>query len=249
MNNDMQKIRSLLIGLTVIGAAAVSAGAQSLTITNGMTLWLKADALTGLTNGQTVAAWADSSPNGYNATQANPAMQPAFVTNGLGGKPVVQFAGDNLETPTIAALTDLTVFLVARSADINDRYALQFGHDTRAVIEGFGTNAWRWFNSPAIVTLAPMSTTTYQTIWTTNGTSYAGVWHIGADGGVTAPFAGGIAEVLVFNRVLSSSEVVAVGGYFEQKYGVDALPEPTTASLFGLGAVLILVRTVSRGRE
>ena len=244
MNHHIQRIYLLLIGLAAFAAAGM-AHAQTLTITNGLTLWLKADAITGLTNGQAVSAWNDSSTNGYNATQTNETRQPVYVTNGVAGKPVVNFAGDILETPSIGALANLSVFMVARSADLGNRYALQFGSDTRAVIQGFGPSDWRWFNTPATVTLQPMSTTIFQTIWTTNGASSAGAWRVGADADVTAPFAGSIAEVLVYDHVLAPSEVVTVGGYFEQKYGVEAIPEPTTMSLLGFGAAIVLRRIFS----
>jgi Concanavalin A-like lectin/glucanases superfamily len=53
-----------------------------------LSLWLKADAITGLTNGQGVATWTDQSPSGNNATQATSANRPVYTTglqNGLPG--------------------------------------------------------------------------------------------------------------------------------------------------------------------
>ncbi len=227
--------------LFLLGGAL--ANGQTLNVTNGLTLWLKADALTGLTNGQSVATWNDSSTNGNDATQGSGSMQPTYVSNGLAGLPVLSFSGDNLVTPSIAALSSLSVFMVARSADLGDRYALQFGHDTRAVIEGYGSGNWRWFNTPSIVTLQPMSTAIFQTIWTTNGASSAGAWHIGADASVTAPFSGSIAEVIVYDHALSAAESQDVAGYLNAKW---AIPEPSSVALLALGGLLAL-RGISRG--
>ncbi|HEV2694807.1 MAG TPA: lamin tail domain-containing protein [Verrucomicrobiae bacterium] len=54
-------------------------------------VWLKADAITGITSGSTLQAWVDSSGNGYHATNGVAAQRPTYVTNAMGGKPVVRF--------------------------------------------------------------------------------------------------------------------------------------------------------------
>ena len=43
--------------------------------TNNLKLWLKADALTGFTNGNSVGTWNDSSGNGIVLTQGTAAAQ------------------------------------------------------------------------------------------------------------------------------------------------------------------------------
>ena len=42
----------------------------------GLALWLKADAITGLADGDPVASWADSSGNSHTATQATSGSRP-----------------------------------------------------------------------------------------------------------------------------------------------------------------------------
>jgi hypothetical protein len=59
----------------------------------GLSLWLKADAITGLADGAAVTTWTDSSPSGYNVTQANAAMRPLYKTNVQNGLPGVRFDG------------------------------------------------------------------------------------------------------------------------------------------------------------
>ena len=56
-------------------------------------LWLKADAITGLSDGAAVATWPDSSGLTNNATQPSAPYQPQFVTNGVNGLPVMRFDG------------------------------------------------------------------------------------------------------------------------------------------------------------
>ena len=62
---------------------------------SALTVWLKADALTGLTGGSPVSVWSDASGNGYNAIQTLGTNQPVYVTNAMNGMPVVRFNATN----------------------------------------------------------------------------------------------------------------------------------------------------------
>ena len=53
-------------------------------------LWLRADAITGLTDGSPVATWPDSSGHGRDAIQGTPTAQPAYKINVQNGRPVVR---------------------------------------------------------------------------------------------------------------------------------------------------------------
>lgn len=78
--------------------------------------WFKADAITGLSDGNLVTTWADSSGNSRDATQSTATNQPSYQTNEINGLPVVRFDGvDNFFTlPTMAALTAAEYFIVVR---------------------------------------------------------------------------------------------------------------------------------------
>ncbi len=58
----------------------------------GLKLWLKADAITGLSDGGLVSAWSDSSGNGLNLSQSGTA-QPVYKANIINGKPAIRFDG------------------------------------------------------------------------------------------------------------------------------------------------------------
>jgi hypothetical protein len=58
-------------------------------------VWFKADAITGVTNGGALAAWTDSTGNGYNATQGTLSQEPTYVTNAMNSLPVVRFNTTN----------------------------------------------------------------------------------------------------------------------------------------------------------
>lgn len=60
----------------------------------GNILWLRADL--GITlNGSNVSAWADQSSSDADYTQGTAANQPAYITDGWSGQPVVRFDGTN----------------------------------------------------------------------------------------------------------------------------------------------------------
>ena len=63
--------------------------------------WYKADAITGLSDGDAVDSWVDSSGNGNTLTQSTSGAKPSYETNELNSLPVVRFdkdasPGDNL---------------------------------------------------------------------------------------------------------------------------------------------------------
>ena len=66
------------------------------------TVWLKADAIAGLTNGAAISTWPDVTGNGYHATQGGAGQQPTYVTNALNGLPVVRFNAANSTCLTLA---------------------------------------------------------------------------------------------------------------------------------------------------
>lgn len=82
-----------------------------------LVLWLKADAIAGLSDGQSVATWLDSSGKGNHVSEA--VNQPTYVagsSSGLAGPPVVRFDGvnDRLANAALNPAMPLTVFGVVR---------------------------------------------------------------------------------------------------------------------------------------
>lgn len=101
---------------------------QALTMpSTGLKLWLKADAITNLVDGNSVSNWPDSSGKGYNAANAG-ALCPTFRTGVLNGKPVVRFDGidDYLWNNTFSpGGNDVSVFVVVRT---NGAYGGSYGN-------------------------------------------------------------------------------------------------------------------------
>jgi Concanavalin A-like lectin/glucanases superfamily/Glycosyl hydrolases family 2, sugar binding domain/Glycosyl hydrolases family 2/Glycosyl hydrolases family 2, TIM barrel domain len=86
-----------------------------------LAVWFKADAITGLADGQGVETWEDSSGNGYDATQAVSGQQPAYVAGAINGLPAVRFnsAGQHYMAFNRPVQGDFTMIIVYDSSQNN----------------------------------------------------------------------------------------------------------------------------------
>lgn len=81
----------------------------------GCLVWLDASRIVGLSDGDPVATWVDSSGNSKDATQATGTKQPSYQTNEKNSLPVVRFdGGDGLATPNIT-IGPRTIFAVYKA--------------------------------------------------------------------------------------------------------------------------------------
>lgn len=82
----------------------------------GLQVWLKADAITGLSDNDPVTTWEDSSSANHDATQATGGNKPTYQTNELNSLPVVRFDGtdDYLRTGSFTLALPTTVFVVSK---------------------------------------------------------------------------------------------------------------------------------------
>ncbi len=113
---------------------AVFAAKPALPVTNGLGMWVAADAIGIVADGQPVGSWQDLSGNGRHAEQPVAGQQPSFttgVTNILNGHGAVRFDGVDDILPfdgTFLAGTDYTVFIVeGRRSSKNGNYLLAGG--------------------------------------------------------------------------------------------------------------------------
>src|SRR5687768_16455501 len=89
---------------------------------NNLALWVRADAGVTADASGAVSLWEDQSPNGFDATQTDPAAMPVLVTNAVNAKPVLRFDGgaDFLDVASAAGLDiigDIASFAVIRVDD------------------------------------------------------------------------------------------------------------------------------------
>ena len=100
-------------------------------------LWLSAEAMYNVTNGQKIAAWEDLSGNGRRVTQGTAAYQPVYVEGAFNGLPALRFdAGDDrLSRGDALGFTGdpaITVFFVAKGPDEDENRFFQIGDSAGA---------------------------------------------------------------------------------------------------------------------
>src|SRR3989344_3684763 len=86
---------------------------------SGLVMWLKADAITGLSDGNSVTTWTDSSSAGHSVTEPTAIYKPVYKSDAaslLNGKPVVRFDGNDHLYGGVLGATDVTVIAVAGRA-------------------------------------------------------------------------------------------------------------------------------------
>jgi len=139
------------VSLVALCLARGSGEAQTLTVTNNLVLWLKADTLS-LSEGQAVSAWADSSGSGNHTSQGTLSNQPVFHASLFNGLPGVTFDGtsDWLGLTRVSLPGGLSYMAVFRttSTDSTRGYDLNapltlIGDHTGNIQNGFGVGAGR----------------------------------------------------------------------------------------------------------
>ncbi|MEM7393017.1 MAG: hypothetical protein AAF492_11790, partial [Verrucomicrobiota bacterium] len=241
----MQIVRFLFV-FTLFFAFTNASKATS--VTNGMVLWLNAQTI-GSNHNDTVGFWPDDS--GQNHPVDNHAQTPTYVTNGLNGQPVVRFDGgggaadfmwstynfDPHLTYTILSVARYTGTDHERVVSSNTRNWL-FGYhgnlDERFYAEGWihttGSNNNDWHLHAGTVTNAadPLASfwkdgvlLTQNDAGSGNGNHTIGQLSLGGWRANNELSQCEIAEVLIYDRVLSPAELNEVGAYLEMKYGLN----------------------------
>ncbi len=133
----------------ILGLAAASAPAQTLPVTSGLQLWLKADAGVTTNSSGLVTKWADQSGLSNDASQTDSTIAPSVVMNSLNGKPTLRFPGDKAryldvaDSSTISVLTeDVTILAAVLYDDVTGGYRCCV---TKTV--GNGPAPFDWWNN------------------------------------------------------------------------------------------------------
>jgi prepilin-type N-terminal cleavage/methylation domain-containing protein/prepilin-type processing-associated H-X9-DG protein len=123
----------------------------------GAALWLKADAITGKNDGDTISSWPDSSGSGITTTAAA-GREPVYKTNVINNKPAVLFwpAKPTTMTTSLSFSRPDTVLLVFNAENATDSRALS-GSNNWLIGDRNGNNvnyyAGNWIPDPAPITL------------------------------------------------------------------------------------------------
>lgn len=213
--------------------------------TSGLRLHLKADTGTSTTTpGQKISQWNDQSGNGFHATEANTTWQPTFVNDG--GIPAVRFNSSaptdmNLPTPSTLGiyLSNYELFIVSKSSSSAVQFVLAGGINYHEV-QLNGASGVRYIarlgyildnpnraDDGSFHLLNAIGTTTEQTLgvdgnYVTSAadatTSVDVAFNLGTRSDGSYRLDGDIAEIIVYNRKLSTSESMQVSEYLKNKY-------------------------------
>lgn len=214
---------------------------------SGLALWLKADSITGKNDGDKISTWPDSSTNATDAAQATSANQPKYKTNILNGKPAILF--DGLQTFMAGTLTGVTnavsVFAVVKLTDTQNAgiWDCSDNSSTNRSFLFFRQSALMKLRADGAGE-AQVDYASFATAYVWSGTSNASTRSVWQNGGsvntansaqtVQTPIAyqvgslfgptlftfGYIAEVLVYNVVLSTGDRQKVEAYLGSKYNI-----------------------------
>lgn len=217
---------------------------------DGLYMWLRADQGITL-NGSSVAAWDDITANNNDWEQTTAAEQPLFVADAMNGEPVVRFDGvDNGLTAgdILTGLTEAEVFVVLKiDTDppgneaqsglwvMSGAQATHYPYTDGVIYESFGTDTRKTVGDPTPLLTSPRiyNISTAANAWTarldgaelhTTGTNTVG-WTanpvIGPSAGGTYFLDGDIAEVLLYDAVLSAGDRTLVHAYLGARYGIS----------------------------
>ncbi|GEM_PF-3396583 len=213
---------------------------------DSLSLLLAADAITGLSDNDSVTTWNDTSGAAENVSQSTAGLKPLYKTNILNGKPVVRFDGsdDYLQAGSalsaFATASAKTIFVVFKATSVGGPdHNIFEGGDWRIQV-ATGPVVRQYNNDGAFDTLdTSISTGTfyiftgwhdgtniYNQLNANSATSTAS----GATSSLTTTvqigkfgvryFDGDVAEVLVFNGVLNAAARGRVRDYLNKKYSV-----------------------------
>ena len=212
-------------------------------------MWLRADAIQGLSDGANVSTWKDMTQYGNDATQGVAANQPTWKNNVINGYPTIRFNGSTsyLNGQSVfPTMSDYTLFAVIKTSTScttscvmlgspYDKYAFYvYANALRLNQNGSGSTASTnpiFMNTPYLVEAIYVNASllaTYYINGVSSGTTNppaaipSGTGaniQIGADL-TNYFFSGDIAEILLYGSALSSQDRSLIESYLNSKYGI-----------------------------
>jgi hypothetical protein len=231
------------IDIPGVGASTYPASVE------GLFAWYKADAISGLSNGATMTEWRNSAPlaTGLDLIAIG---APTYQTNVQNSLPVVRFGGSayfahNLGAPLMAN-KPWTIIIAHKLSAISQAYTGLWGfgwsdaggifiksngksavYATGSIYDGtgaitYGTTNWNYTTAvmgPTITTRRNGSADITAGTMAING-SLQGLGYLGNQAAASRVYNGDIAEVLIYARVLNSTEYAAVESYLASKWSI-----------------------------
>lgn len=231
------------------GSGSSGEGIGDLPVTSSLRLWLKADAGVTYDGGNNVTAWVDQSGTGNTpGFDPNGSGYPQFKANGVNGKPCVYFNNTKCFVKENLNLQEWTVVHVSRLYYDSDGEGGRIftntpgpepnnvlvgswnNYDNRMYVSGWvyeGTNTnYVWKNTIGTSSIVSNQSYFYQngvklagpisTSRALNGVGIGGYWVPGNPERAICD----IAEILVYDKVLTTQERQQVETYLNAKYAI-----------------------------
>ena len=118
LSNNQKRLDSFILTPILVGMliAISTTSPKAAILTPDLQLWLKADSIQGVGNGQGISTGQDSSSYGRNASAYTGA--PLFTSNALNGQPAIHFTGTQSfsvpDSPAWQLRNSYSIFVVAR---------------------------------------------------------------------------------------------------------------------------------------
>ena len=196
----------------------------------------------GITVATGVSQWNDLSGNGRNLTQGTGAAQPLFVASATNGKPAVRFDGtdDLLATGAYTRNQPVTVVLSYKSVTITVAHDYIFSgltDDTLAFISDATPQHYMYSGASGVLKAGSLADGVYarvRCVFNTTSSSVAAngseedTGNVGASNGSGIRIGGlassrwanfELAELVEYQRVLSTSELMRLEGYLRAWFG------------------------------
>jgi hypothetical protein len=213
---------------------------------SGCILWLRSDlGVTKVAN--IVSAWADQSGQGNNFTQGTDANKPTYTAGAINGYPALVFDGNDYLDSSMAANQPATVYIVSQlddgsgtgeylcdGDDATDRWVIGYDLATGNQLVLFAGTVLADATYPADANYhifegifnGASSSIKYDdatAVVGAGGAANISGWRLGADRVLGAGFFlddGGIAEVIVYNSVLSTGNKALIQSYLNTRYNI-----------------------------
>ena len=201
-----------------IGSYTASATVPVPFVGASLKLWLKADDITALSDGDKISTWNDASGGSNHAAESDANYQPLYSATGANGLPSVRFDGTNDKLLLNTAIsTAKTIFIVLKHrTGSQDNYPILLGDSAIPAMHGdlgdklFGY--WGSFYGTGTTyvngTLTTTSTVTKPTQWTVLSLINAGtisVDRISEDRNLSRGWDGEFAEIIILDNTWTGS--------------------------------------------
>ena len=220
-------------------------------VQSGLVLQLRADAAVVAGSNGAVSEWLDQSGNGNNATQPQSSVQPTLVPNQINGLPSLSFNGQNslilpynmMQNASAGEIIGVVqVDNVPTNSSTLWNFGTGYGTDYYGTLhfDDFGTSDTtavqvetegqisQYYIYDTSIDAAGTSIYRYNgaALWTRTGLPVGFQAYPDLGGYGNGSLIGNIAEVIVFNRVLTDAERTSVAQYLLGKYAFPAITVP-----------------------